>query len=354
MEKGADGSERQAGAGTEEAPHDPAAARFVFLLEDGFTMQAFSSGIEVLRVARKLGGGDAYRYAVAALEPGPAPASNGVCVLAEAAIRDAPPTATVLVVSGAGAATRPNPPLIAQLRRLRRAGNPIWGVSSGVVRMAQAGLFAAPDDRGRRPRVAAHWEDAPYLRARFPELALSPSLFEWGPAIASCAGGGAAADLMLDHVRRTGDAALVSEIAARLMMDGVRDGRMAQTQALELALPTTSGAAHRALQAMRDTVFAPLRIADIAARSGVTQRQLERVFHREFNASPLRVYRRLRLEGARQEVLAGRRPLGEIALDYGFSMDRFARAYRELYGAAPRDDRRRSEPARMKASAAES
>ncbi|MEL6318423.1 MAG: helix-turn-helix domain-containing protein [Pseudomonadota bacterium] len=325
------------------APDDEERKCFVFLLEEGFTMLALSSAIEVLRLARKLRGPERCDYLIAALTPGLVKASNGVEVMAPGRLADAPRRATILVVSGAGAVARRNERLVAEIRRLRREGHPIWGVSSGVVRLAEAGLF------GRRPfavagarlRIAAHWEDAPYLRAAFPELELTTSLFEHAGDLATCAGGGAAADLMLDVLRRSDDVELVEEIVARLIIDGVRDGRMAQTQAIDLRLATTDGTVFSALRLMRAHLYEPLPIGEIARRCQVAQRQLERLFQKELQAAPLRVYREIRLAGARQEVLAGRRPIGDIALDYGFSGDRFARAYRARYGVAPCDDRRK-------------
>ncbi len=39
-------------------------SHFIFVAEAGFTMQAFSSAVEVLRVARKLGAGDLFSYSL--------------------------------------------------------------------------------------------------------------------------------------------------------------------------------------------------------------------------------------------------------------------------------------------------
>ena len=55
---------------------------------------------------------------------------------------------------------------------------------------------------------------------------------------------------------------------------------------------------------------------------------IERLFAREFGQSPARVYDRLRLEDARQDVLNARRDLTAIALDYGFAPASFARPTR--------------------------
>lgn len=316
---------------------------FVFLLERGFTMQALSSAIEVLRLARKIRGPDYCRYQVTAMAAGPIAASNGVEVVATGTPADAPPRSVILVIAGADASKRRNPALTSEIRRLRRRAHPVWGLSSGVVRLVEAGLYApdAGSPAMRPPKVAAHWEDAPYLRGAFLELRLAASLFEWGDGIASCAGGGASADLMLDHLRRSGDGALVEEIVSRLILDGARDGRMAQLQSIDLQLSTTDSTVFAALRLMRGHIHEPLPIGEIAARCHTPLRRLERLFNRELGASPLRVYREIRLFFARQEVLAGRRAIGEIALDYGFSGDRFTRAYRDRFGASPRSERAR-------------
>lgn len=307
---------------------------FVFVVETGFTMQALSSAVEVLRVARKLGADHSCQYSISSLDNQPTAASNGIMVVPDLKIDDLPRTCNLVVISGAGADQEENPGLIAKLRLWDRTGHKVWGISSGVVRLAQAGLLDGST-------VAAHWEDVPYLKQNHPKVVVASALFITESRHPTCAGGGAAADFMLHFVRRTAPRELIGDIASRLMIDGVRDGRMRQALPSELHFSTSHRTAFAAIRLMQANCYDALRISEIAKGVGKSQRQLERLFHSEFGKPPSAVYLALRLDEARQEVLAGRRPMADIALDYGFQPGNFSKVYRRMFGVLPSDDRKR-------------
>jgi transcriptional regulator GlxA family with amidase domain len=308
---------------------------FVFFLDDGFTMQAFSSAVEVLRLVRKLRPDAGYNYSVVALSDRPVAASNGLQLIPDARIEAVPPRAVVVAVSGAHANQAKAPGFVARLRDWARRGHPVWGISSGVVRLAQAGLL---DGR----RVAAHWEDVQYLRQIHDQVQVSAALFASDGRVATCAGGGAATDMMLWVIARDLGAQVADDIAARLVIDAVRDGRTSQRRVSDMRFETANGPVYAALGVMRANLFTPLSIAQVADSQGISQRQLERLFVQEFNRTPSRVYTELRLEDARLDVLSARRSLTEIAMDYGYSPATFARNYQKIFGVLPSDDRRES------------
>lgn len=307
-------------------------SHFVFVAEAGFTMQAFSSAVEVLRVARKLGAEDLFAYSLVSLDNGPVAASNGIEVLPDRDIDDLPKAAILIVMAGDGAVRKPNPAMSARLRRWARSGHAIWAISSGVVRLAQAGLVDGCT-------VSAHWEDVPFLRDNHPKVTISTSLYVSGGRHPTCSGGGAAADLMMAYVARRGSRELVDEIASRLMIDGFRDGRMKQALPAELRYATSNKTVFAALRLMEAHTFEALPLTEIALRAGVSQRQLERLFKADFAKTPKAVYLELRLEEARQEVLAGRRSILDIALDYGFEPANFTQVYRRIFGVLPSKDK---------------
>ena len=301
-------------------------------------MQAFSSAIEVLRVARKLGGDALYSYSVVSLSDRAVAASNGIEILPNCDVSDLPKGSIVVAVAGAGADTRKNPAIVAKLRKWSRDGHPVWAISSGVVRLAQAGLVDGCT-------VAAHWEDVPFLKDNYRKVSLSASLFVSKGKHPTCSGGGAAADLMMDFIARSGSRELVDEIASRLMIDGVRDGRMKQALPAELRYATSNKTVFAAVRLMEANTFDALTLRDIARQVGVSQRQLERLFKADFAKTPKAVYQELRLGEARQEVLAGRRSIVDIALDYGFEPATFTHAYRRVFGVLPSKDKTRGDQA---------
>jgi len=305
---------------------------FVFVVETGFTMQAFSSAVEVLRVARKLGAEDLFSYSVVSLDNESVAASNWIEVLPNLDIDELPKGSIIVAVAGAGADRQPNPTMSGRLRRWAREGHPIWAISSGVVRLAQAGLV---DDC----TVAPHWEDVPYLKDNHPRVEVSTSLFVSDEKYPTCSGGGAAADLMLNFIARSGSRDLVDEIASLLMIDGVRDGRMKQALPAELRYTTSNKTVFAAMRLMEANSFDALPVQEIARRIGISQRQLERLFKTAFSKTPKAIYQELRLQEARQEVLAGRRSILDIALDYGFEPAVFSKVYRRVFGILPSKER---------------
>ncbi|MBE1284287.1 MAG: helix-turn-helix domain-containing protein [Rhodobacteraceae bacterium] len=296
-------------------------------------MQALSSGVEVLRVARKISAGVGFPFAVASLDGEEVAASNGLCLAPNLPVAQVNRDDIVLVVSGAGADETENSDMVAQIRRWARHGVRVWALSSGVIRLAQAQLLT-----GRK--VAAHWEDAAYLAARFPGVKISSALFIHDDRHATCAGGNAAAEFLMDYLARRGSGELVDEIAARLMLDGIRDGRLNQNRPFRFRYQTTNKTVFAALKLMEEHVFDKLSINEIAARLQVTQRHLERLFQANFGSSPAKVYAELRLNAARQEVLHRRRPILDIAQDYGYSRGTFSKAYKRAFGVAPSHDQK--------------
>ncbi len=318
--------------------HDIENQDFVFLILPGFTMQAFSSAIEVLRIANKVQDRVRFGYRVASSDDRPMAASNGIRVMPDIERADIPSGSVLVVIAGADATRQDLSSPIATIRRLARAGCPVWAISSGVVAMAQTGLL---DGR----EATAHWEDMPYLKAHHPKIELTNALFVYDSDRATCSGGLAASDLMIHAVRHRCGPGPVEEIMARLILEQARDGRMAQKQALEFHHHSVNPTVSAALRLMRSRIYDPIRIEDIARSLKVSQRQLERHFQAEFGDTPARTYLQIRLESARQEVLEGRRPVSDIALDYGFTIGNFSRVYARFFGATPSQDRRGSSTA---------
>ncbi|MCY1458458.1 HTH-type transcriptional activator RhaS [compost metagenome] len=84
----------------------------------------------------------------------------------------------------------------------------------------------------------------------------------------------------------------------------------------------------------------PLELTELAFQTGVSRRQMERLFHRYLDCSPLRYYLKLRLIRARQLLKQTSLPILEIGALCGFvSTPHFARSYRGHFGVTPRDER---------------
>ena len=69
---------------------------------------------------------------------------------------------------------------------------------------------------------------------------------------------------------------------------------------------------------MENSSDGSLQIAELARRVGLSRRQLERLFVAQLHDTLAAIYKRLRLDRARQLLALSRSPLTEIAFDLGF------------------------------------
>jgi transcriptional regulator GlxA family with amidase domain len=77
-------------------------------------------------------------------------------------------------------------------------------------------------------------------------------------------------------------------------------------------------------------------IEKLASSVGLSRRHLERLFLTETKSTLAMVYRRVRLEKARQIILKSKSPLTEIAIEVGFeNASHFSRAFRQTFGQTP-------------------
>ena len=100
-------------------------------------------------------------------------------------------------------------------------------------------------------------------------------------------------------------------------------------------LPIASRDVRRAESYMRSNVSRSIRLEDVAKAAGVSVRTLQTSFKRDRHVTPMQYLRNLRLDTARQRLLAGS-SVSAAALDTGFPhQGRFAQYYRSRFGHSP-------------------
>jgi AraC-like DNA-binding protein len=100
-------------------------------------------------------------------------------------------------------------------------------------------------------------------------------------------------------------------------------------------LPIASRDVRRAEAYIGSNVSRNIRLEEIAGAAGVSVRTLQTSFKRDRHVTPMQYLRNLRLDAARQRLVAGS-SVAEAALDTGFShQGRFAQYYRIRFGHAP-------------------
>ena len=101
--------------------------RIGFLLVPQFSMVAFFGAVEPLRIANRLSGRALYSWHIFSADGEPVPASNGMTVIAEAAIASVARFPAVIVCASFDPQDHETKPLLSWLRRLReRVPNSLW------------------------------------------------------------------------------------------------------------------------------------------------------------------------------------------------------------------------------------
>jgi transcriptional regulator GlxA family with amidase domain len=317
-------------------PRETAAARpekFVFLLLENFTLIAFASAIEPLRLANRMAGRTLYDWQIVTESGGPVTASNGVVLQAGGGLADLGREATIIVVGGLKVKAAISRPVLTWLRREARRGLAVGAVCTGAQVIAQAGLL-----EGRRCTI--HWENRDSFEEDFPDIDLTQNVYVIDRDRYTAAGGTASTDLMLKLIARRHGTDLANLVADQLIHTAPRSDQDEQ----RLSIPTRIGVRHPKLATvihmMEDNIEEPISPANLAADAGMSTRQLERLFRRYLNRSPKRYYMELRLGKARNLLLQTDMSVINVALACGFaSPSHFSKCYRALYKTTPYHER---------------
>ena len=307
--------------------------RFCFVLLPRFSMMAFTGMIEPLRAANRMSGLELYAWTVLSVDGAPVTASNGIPIQPGFAVSAFDKPDLVVICAGLDPMLTLDPALINWLRRLASRGVPIAGIGTGAYVMAKAGLLD-----GRRCTV--HWENMAGFQEVFPDLDLTPNLFEIDRDRITCAGGTAAIDLVLHLIGRAHGDALKAAVSEQFLIAASRPFDAPQRMDLRQRVGVSHPKLLAAIAEIEANIAEPLSRADLAARVGISPRQLERLFRLHLDCTPSRYYLDVRLRRAR--ILLSQTSLSvlEVAIACGFaSASHFAKCYRSLFGRPPRQER---------------
>ena len=314
-------------------PTKTSPAKIVCVLLPRFNMMSLLGLLEPLRIANYLSDTPLYEHAYVAAEEGMMTASNGM-QLECAPLPDRPGRDDLIFVLGSwGAEHYANAKLIGWLRRQERAGLRLCAVEMASYVFARAGLLA-----GRR--ATTQWSYLPGFQELFPDVLATEQLFTIDGRILTCAGSTAGLDLMLHLIRQDHGDALVAEIADNIIHNPVRPDTAPQRQTLGLSLDKLPTGVSAAVALMDANLSDPMTVPQIAAEVGISQRQLERQFHRAMGCSVVQFGLVLRLQHARVLLISTDLGVREIAAASGFnSLSHFAYAFRNCFGRRPSEYR---------------
>ena len=312
---------------------------FAFLLVPNFSMMAFVSALEALRIANRMARQTLYSWQVVAKQAGTVRASNGCLVTADQSLadvhiggpgRDQP---TIILCSGLGAERIVDRELFAWLRRADRSGAVVGALCTGAHLLAKAGLL-------HKHRCTIHWENLPGFMEEFPEVDVSADLFEVDGKRLTCSGGTAALDLMLHLIARDHGQELAVKVSEQCLLDRIRQPHDHQRMPYRIRLGIHHPKLIGAIEMMESNVEEPLDQEMLARYVGLSRRQLERLFRKHLGRTPAQYYLELRLERARHLLYQTSMPVMNVAFACGFvSASHFSTCYRQMYGKTPRAER---------------
>lgn len=322
---------------TKDASKDIAAIRRIgFLTLNEFTLMAFASAIEVMRMANHLAESDAYEWKVITLDGRPVPSSSGLSLAAATTYEAAGPLDAVFVCGGTNVTKYVDERTITLMRRMARDGIFLGGLCTGSYALVRAGLLDGYS-------CTIHWENMASLREQHARVDFLEELFVIDRDRITCSGGIAPLDLMLAIVRARLGKTLVAEISNQFILDRIRDSDDRQY----IPLAARIGSSHATLQKVAELMEAnfeePLSAVELADLAGLSVRQVQRMFHEMLSTTPTKYYLRLRLQRARGLLTQSSLPIIQIAIACGFrSAGHFSKTYRSMYGRSPRSERQRS------------
>ena len=125
---------------------------FVFLLIDRFSMIAFASAIEPLRIANRMAQAPLYHWRIATPDGEPARCSNGTRLVADCGMEDLDKNAMIMVCGGLDIHRAATPSVMSWLRKQSRRGVALGAVCTAPFILAKAGLLD-------NARCTIHWEN---------------------------------------------------------------------------------------------------------------------------------------------------------------------------------------------------
>lgn len=305
-----------------------------FLLLPEYSMIAFTSGVEPLRMANRLSGKTLYEWSVITTTGEPVKSSSGLTVLTDKALYDAQPLDICFVCGGVNIQNHAEKSTLFWLKKLEKSQVSMGAICTGTYLLAKAGLLD-------KHRCTIHWENMASLREEFPNVIVSSELFEIDNNRYTCAGGTATLDLMLNIIKNHHSAQLAAAISEEFILERIRNQNDRQRIPLKQYLGTGQPKLIEAVTLMESNIEEPISLDELAYHVGLSRRQLERLFQKYLKCVPTRYYLDLRLKRARELLLQTSKSIVDVAFACGFvSAPHFSKCYRDMFGIAPRDERR--------------
>jgi transcriptional regulator GlxA family with amidase domain len=312
--------------------------KYAFLTLPNYSLIAVANALEPLRMANRILGRDVYEWSITTLDGQAAVASSSLQFSPTVPLDKLGPVDILFVCGGVNVREAVTPALFSQLRRLADRRVPLGALCTGGYALARAGLLD-------QFKATIHWENLSALREEFPRVRFSDQLFTIDRDRFTCSGGTAPLDLMLHLIQMRLGSRISQLVSEQFIVDRVRKDTDRQYIPLRAQIGLANRGLIRVAQLMEENIEKPLSLDRIARATGLSRRQIERLFKRDLKCVPKRYYLEMRLRRARELLLQTAMPIMDITAACGFqSPPHFSKCYRNQFGHPPSAERKIGRP----------
>ena len=289
-------------------------------------------------MANRISKKEIYRWVTLSESGEPVCASDGLSVNVDYGIED-PDALTgidVLIVCGGwNIEQNTTEGVLRWLRSLSGRSIGFGSTCTGSFVLAEAGLLDGY-------RCSVHWENMGPMTDLYPKAHVSRSVYTIDRDRYTCSGGTAPVDMMLHLIKRKCGPEVSAGVAEQFIYERIRRSGEKQRVPLKHVVGNQSEKLIVAVELMEANIREPISQVDIASYTGVSRRQLQRLFERYLQCTPSRYYSQIRLARARELLHQTSMSLVEISALTGFvSSSHFSKSYKEHFGHSPSAERKR-------------
>jgi transcriptional regulator GlxA family with amidase domain len=299
------------------------------LLDVAGPAQVFTSASEILEESGGRKG--AYVVSAVSISGGLVETTSGIKIMSLPARTWAPGIIDTLLVSGGTASenSASDSRLTAWLNAVRPRVRRIGSICTGAFVLAAAGML-----EGRR--AATHWAYCNRLQSEYPNVRVErDAIFILDGGVWTSAGITSGIDLALAMVEEDWGRDLSLLVSRRLVLYLKRSGGQAQFS-MPLQTQAAEGRLSAVLVGVAENPAGNHGVSQLAARAGIGERTLHRLFRTTTGRSPGEWVEQTRLEAARQRLEETDELLEEIASKTGFGLaDTMRRVFLRHLGVAP-------------------
>lgn len=298
-----------------------------------FSMMELSSAMEPLRIANRLAGKSLYSCHLVSAHGEAVSSNSGFALQPEFTLSPLANFDVLFVVTSVDIHDYPDEAVFEFLCHHVARGRPLGALGLGTMILARAGLLDGRRCTTRRDALKT-------LADEFPSTEVTRDLYCIDTDRLTCGEGTAAITLILALIARDHDNALAADVADQFLLTrnlGQTDG---QKVTVQRRYDIDDSRLVHAITLMEQHIERPVPVRTIAFLVGISPRQLERVWLKNFHTRPSQFYLGLRLKAARKLLRESACSLLDIANRCGFaSVSHFGRSYRRHFLVPPGQER---------------